>query len=136
MLRWDFNVLSDHIVSPETRLHPTRDRRRELVTPGPRECLPGYAFGARATTLVLVLVALVLDPGAFPLLRLRRIFNSVDIDNDKELDNEYFTISAQGVVQVFQDDINPQKKISIKNSHCFHDFFLPKINVIQLIGGP
>jgi hypothetical protein len=36
-----------------------------------------------------------------------RPYDLVVIDNEKELDNEYFTISAQGVVQVFQDDINP-----------------------------
>jgi hypothetical protein len=36
-----------------------------------------------------------------------RPYDLVVVDNEKELDSEYFTISAQGVVQVFQDDINP-----------------------------
>lgn len=32
-----------------------------------------------------------------------RPYDLVTVDNDKELDDEYFTISAQGVVQIFRD---------------------------------
>ena len=45
-----------------------------------------------------------------------RPYDLVTVESEKELENEYFTVSAQGVVQVYQDEINPQKKISINNT--------------------
>ena len=35
-----------------------------------------------------------------------RPYDLVVVENDKELESEYFTISAQGVVQVFQENLN------------------------------
>jgi dynein heavy chain len=42
-----------------------------------------------------------------------RPYDLVTVDNDKELDNEYFTISAQGVVQIFRDKSTRRQKTSV-----------------------